>query len=197
MSAEITQVIAAVIGGLLAAGTGWFIENRKDNARLRRARELIITGISDDLQHSVELYEKISDEWEKSRIIWFSSLNELKESRSAYMNHKNEITLFGNPEIRKRLFKYYLQSGDLINSLEYFQHRRYELERRFNDILRDIKFKNPSMTQDEVMKISRTYMENEEREYRNQPGLIAEGVQKLKGFRTVAEKLLQDIKQSA
>jgi hypothetical protein len=63
------QIIAALIGGFLAAGTGWFIQTRLEKSRTDKARDLLITGICDDLSHSLTLYEKIEEEWDKTKKI--------------------------------------------------------------------------------------------------------------------------------
>ena len=46
------QIIAALIGGFLAAGTGWFLQTRLELSRTEKARDLLTIGICDDLNHS-------------------------------------------------------------------------------------------------------------------------------------------------
>ena len=36
------------------------------------------------------------------------TLNELKESRQTYQNNKDWVTTFDDPEMRKKIFRYYL-----------------------------------------------------------------------------------------
>jgi len=83
------QIIAALAGGFLAAGTGWFLQNRLEASRLKRLKQLLIIGISDDLKSSVELYSRVIDEWDKSQIVWFTTLNELRESRQTYLKNRD------------------------------------------------------------------------------------------------------------
>ena len=74
-----TEIIAALIGGFLAAGTGWFLHTRAETARIGRARHLLTTAIRDDLQHTTAVFERLEDEWDKTKTVWFATLNELRE----------------------------------------------------------------------------------------------------------------------
>ena len=57
-----TEIIAALIGGFLAAGTGWLLHTRAETARIGRARDLLTTAIRDDLQHTTAVFERLEDE---------------------------------------------------------------------------------------------------------------------------------------
>ena len=184
------QIVAALIGGLLAAGTGWFLQTRLEISRTNKFRELLTTGICDDLNHSLGLYEKIEEEWEKTKIVWFSTLNELKESRLTYKENKNWIVLFENTDTRKTIFKYYLRSSELIDMLEYQQKRKYDLGTKFNGLLSDIKLKNPEMEHQEATDLAISYMASEDQEYRRLEISIPENVTKLRKFRTEAKELI-------
>lgn len=63
------QIIAALVGGFLAAGTGRFLQVRLEASRMKRLKELLIIGIKDDLKSSVDLYERVIDDWDKSQIV--------------------------------------------------------------------------------------------------------------------------------
>jgi len=147
------------------------------------------------LQHSIDVYDKIADEWEKSKTIWFSTLNELRESRSTYQNHKDGITLFEDVEFRRSLFQYYLRSGDLINQLEYCQRRRYELEGKFNDLVRDIRCRNTSVSHADAVKTAQDYMQSENQEFLNLGDSIPVSVNKLRDFRNQAKNLLANFRK--
>lgn len=184
------EIIATIIGGFLAAGTGWFLQNRAENERTDKARRLLTTAICDDLQHATTLYEKIDGEWEKTKTVWFSTLNELRESRQTYQNSKDWIVLFEKSDLRKRIFHYYLRSADLINNIEYQQRRKYELETKFNDLLRDIMFKTPGTSHDEAKGFAISYMAQEDAEYRNLEVSLPENIRKLDRFKIEAKDLL-------
>ncbi|MGZ4958902.1 MAG: hypothetical protein ACXV7J_06600 [Methylomonas sp.] len=185
------QIVAALIGGFLAAGTGWFLQTRLEISRTNKIRELLITGICDDLDHSLDLYEKIEEEWDKTKIVWFSTLDELKESRQTYKDNKNWIVLFGNKDTRKRIFKYYLKSTELIDSLEYQQRRKYELENKFNGLVSDIKLRSPGLMDEDANALAESYMKAEDTEYRRLQNRIPETVIKLNKFRVEAEELIK------
>ncbi len=183
------QIFAALLGGFLAAGTGWFLQTRLENSRTRKALDLLIIGISDDLNHSIGLYEKIEEEWDKTKIVWFSTLSELRESRQTYKDNKNWIVLFENTEIRKRIFKYYLKSTEIIDTLEYQQRRKYELENKFNGLVSDIKLKTPTIEHEEATRLAISYMEQENSEYQRLQDSIPDTVIKLGKFSSEAKEL--------
>ena len=95
-----------MVGGFLAASTGWFLDRRREKAKVKQLRKLLTTGIGDDLQHSIDLYDKIADEWEKTKTVWFATLNELRESRQTYLNNKDWVTIFEDAELRTKIFRY-------------------------------------------------------------------------------------------
>ena len=187
------QIIAAIIGGFLAAGTGWFLQTRLEISRTDKALNLLTTGICDDLNHSLSLYEKIDEEWTKTKIIWFSTLNELKESRQTYKENKNWIILFEDSGIRNKIFKYYLKSAELIDTLEYQQRRKYELENKYNDLVSDIKLKNPEIEHKEASDLAISYMSSENNEYQRLVDSIPETVAKLTKFNIEAKELLNKL----
>ena len=187
------QIIAAIIGGFLAAGTGWFLQTRLETSRTDKARNLLTTGICDDLNHSLSLYEKIDEEWTKTKIIWFSTLNELKESRQTYKENKNWIVLFEDSGIRNKIFKYYLKSAELIDTLEYQQRRKYELGNKYNGLVSDIKLKNPDIEHKEASNLAISYMTSENDEYQRLEGSIPETVAKLTKYSIEAKELLNEL----
>lgn len=185
------QIIATLIGGFLAAGTGWFLQSRLEISRIRKTRNLLTAGICDDLNHSLSLYEKVEEEWGKTKTVWFSTLNELKESRQTYKDNKNWIVLFENTDARKRIFKYYLKSAEIIDILEYQQRRKYELENKYNGLVSDIRLKNPTIEQKEASKLAISYMESENSEYLRLQDGIPETVAKLGKFNGEAKELIK------
>ena len=189
------QVIAALIGGGLAAGTGWFLQVQLEKSRLKRTKKLLTLGIIDDLEQAIHLYERIADEWDKSQTIWFSSLNELKESRQTYQNNKDWILVYDDADLRKQIFQYYLKSADRINTLEYQQRRKYEIEHKLNELIRDIKFRDTSITHEQAVELAVSLMEAENREYTNLQTSIPDEVAKLKEYKGEAKELLNRLKK--
>lgn len=190
MNLDWTIVTSTFVGAFLAAGTGYLFELRRERSRISSARKLLKTAIGDDLKHSLSLYDKIAEEWEKTKTVWFSTLNELKESRFTYQNNKDWINIFDDSDLRRAVFRYYLQTAEQLNTLEYQQRRKYEIESRLNDTIRDIKLREPSVVHDDAVKTAVSYMENENREYENLLRLIPESMQKLAQFKLHAQDLL-------
>jgi len=195
MGQIIAAVIGAIIGGFLAAGAGWFLDRKREEARLSKVRSLLSTGISDDLQHSIQLYDRILEDWERSKVVWFATLIELRESRQTYLNNKDWIVLFDDSQLRVKLFRYYLKSADLINTLEYRQRRKYEIENKFNDLIRTLKLQNPTFTHDDAVRTAVSYMETEDKEYTFLKESIPEAVNKLPTFKSEAKELLDRVSQ--
>ncbi len=188
------QVVAALIGGFLAAGTGWLLQVQLEKSRLKRTKKLLALGITDDLEQSIHLYDRIDDEWDKSQMIWFSSLNELKESRQTYQNNKDWILVYEDADLRKQIFQYYLKSADRINTLEYQQRRKYEIEHKLNELIRDIKYRDVTVTHDAAVQSAISLMEAESREYTNLQTSIPEAVRKLSEIKGEAKELMNRLK---
>ncbi|MEK6735742.1 MAG: hypothetical protein AABY47_04175 [Pseudomonadota bacterium] len=171
------------------AGTGYLFERRRESTRMAQAQQLLKIAIADDLKYAVTLYDKVAEEWEKTKTVWFATLNEIRESRFAYQNNKDWIHVFENPDLRRRIFRYYLQSAERINNLEYQQRRKYEIESRLNDTIRDIKQKDSSLKHEDAGRVALGYMENENREYENLLKSIPESIGKLSDFKREAQEI--------
>jgi hypothetical protein len=142
----IAELAAAVLGGAITAGTGWFLERRREAAKLHQTRSLLTRAILDDLNNSLAIYDKIAEEWERTKIVWFPTLNELKLSRQPYLNGKDWAAVLDDENLRRELFRYYMQSAEKIALLERGQTRKYELERIYNDVRRHILLTDPNAT---------------------------------------------------
>lgn len=189
MNLDWTTIVSTFVGAFLAAGTGYLFEQKRESTRMAQARKLLKTAIADDLKYVVSLYDKIGDEWDKTKTVWFATLNEIRESRFTYQNNKDWIHVFDDPELRRRIFRYYLQSAERMNNLEYQQRRKYEIEARFNDTIRDIKQKDPTLSHDAAVKATTSYMENENHEYDNLQKSIPDSISKLSEFKREAQEL--------
>lgn len=183
------QIIAALIGGFLAAGTGWFLQVRLETSRLKKLKRLLILGISDDLKSSIELYGRVIDEWEKSQTVWFTTLNELRESRQAYIKNRDWIVLVKDESLRQKLFKYYHRSADHISLLEQQQRRKYEIQSKLNDVVRDVQLRNPALTREQALPQAVALMHAEDQELIGLNTLLPQGVLKVRDFRDEAREL--------
>lgn len=184
------QIVAALIGGFLAAGTGWFLQVRLERSRLKRLKQLLLLGIADDLKSSVELYARVIDEWEKSQIVWFTTLNELRESRQTYLRNRDWMVLINDEALRQKLFKYYHRSADHINLLENQQRRKYEIQAKLNDVMRDLQLRNAALTREQALQQAVQLMQAEDQELVGINNLLPNGIQRMRDFRSEAKELL-------
>lgn len=188
--AQVSQLLATVVGGFLAAGTGWFLQWRLEASRLKRTKSLLIIGIVDDLKWSVSLYDRLIDEWEKSNTIWFTTLNELRESRQVYLKNRDWLVLVKDETLRQRVFKYYHRSADHINLLENQQSRKYAIQEKLNEVVRDIRLRQEGVTHDQAVEQAINAMQADDHELRGINGLIPQNIQKVRDFRNEAKELL-------
>ena len=89
------EIIAAIIGGFLAAGAGWILQWRQESSRLKKLRELLALAIGDDLKSTIDLYNQLAEGWEQSRLIWFNLISEINDSRKSY-ELKSKLVYGGN-----------------------------------------------------------------------------------------------------
>ena len=155
------EITVAIIAGFLAAGTGWFLDRSREKEKIANFKHIITTGICDDLRQAINLYDKINGEWDKTNIIWFTTINEFRESRQTYHNHKDWIVLFKDADLRKKIFRYYLESADTVNQLEYYQKRKNEIETRNNEIIYNIKMNQPGIVHNVAVNQAWGYMVTE------------------------------------
>lgn len=184
------QIIAALVGGFLAAGTGWFLQVRLEASRLKRLKQLLLLGISDDLKSAAELYARVIDEWEKSQIVWFTTLNELRESRQTYLRNRDWMVLIKDETLRQKLFKYYHRSADHINLLENQQRRKYDIQSKLNEVMRDVQLRNTALTREQALQQAVQLMHAEDQELVGINNLLPPGIQKMRDFKVEAKELL-------
>ncbi len=149
INAEWTTIIAAIVGGLLAGGTGWFISYSKDCRDFKRKADFFTEVIKDDLNKAMRLYKKLVKEWEKDSIISFDTLGELAASREIY--NKNKEWLFIYPEsIRNNIWDYYYQSGVLTDYISYLENCKLQILIPEQEMQLCLKNQNPSMSQEQI-----------------------------------------------
>jgi len=184
------ELLATLIGGVLAAGTGWFLQWRLEASRMKRLKSLMLIGILDDLKSSENLYERLIDEWEKSGTVWFTTLNELRESRQIYLKNRDWLVLVTDEGLRAQIFKYYHRSADLINLLENQQNRKYQIQAKLNEVVRDIRLRDEGTTQEQALERAVQAMEAENRELTGINSLIPQNIQKMREFKREAKELV-------
>lgn len=190
------ELVAAIVGGFLAAGTGWFLQNRLEASRQKRLAQLFVIGVRDDLKSSVELYDRLVDEWEKSQTVWFTTVNELRESRQTYQKNRDWLVLLKNEGIRQKLFRYYHRSADHLGLLENQQRRKYEIQAKLTELVRELQLRDGSLSRENGLKQAVGLMHAEDQELVGINNLLPQNVQKLKDFKTDAKELLAALPES-
>lgn len=188
------ELLSAMLGGFLAAGTGWLLQIQIERQKVARIRKFLSIAIADDLEHSLNIYDRIEDEWSMTSTIWFSSLNELRESRAVFINNKDSIISFNDQKIRRRIFKYYLKSSELIGLLDFYQRRRYELQGKFNDMVTNIKINENGISEEKAKEIALSIMHQEDEEFKKIENAIPETIKKLLGQKLEATELMTSLK---
>lgn len=184
------DILSAFIGGILAAGTGWFLQNRLESARIKKLKNVLLLGVNDDLKTSVVLYEQIAEGWERSKTIWFNLINELSDSRHIYTNNKEWIILIEDEELRNDISQYYRQSANHLLSLQNSQQRIYDIENKYLRELQDFKIRNPTIDADSAKEIVLSSMNNESSDlahYQDQIPILVAGMNR---FRDKANNIL-------
>lgn len=191
------EIIATVIGGFLAAGTGWFLQWRLEKSRLNRLKKLFLVGIKDDLNNSLELYNRLIEDWEKTQIIWFTTLNEFNESREVYVRNKDWITLLPDESTRKKILQYYRRSANHLVQLQNAQQRKYDITQKFNQLTaqlyatRKATVIKVNLPLQDAKNEALLLMEDEATEMKNLGDKhLPELVHKLERFRTEAKDIL-------
>lgn len=63
------NVLATILGGLIAGATGVGLQMWQEYRRLCRIKKLLTNGIRDDLNDAIYLFQKLEEDWNKSGII--------------------------------------------------------------------------------------------------------------------------------
>jgi hypothetical protein len=186
----LNELLAAIIGGFLAAGTGWFLQYRLEAARLERGYKLLLVGICDDLKASLELYERLLDEWGKTQVVWFTTLNELRESRQIYLKNREWLILVKDENLRQKVFRYYHRSAEHINLLENQQRRKYDIQAKLNDLVRDLQLRTPQLVREQGLQQAASLMQAEDQELFSINSALPQSIQRLRDFKVEAKDLL-------
>jgi len=187
----VSELVAAVIGGFLAAGTGWFLQTRLEASRSKRLKQMMVVGITDDLKSSSELFDRVLDEWDKTQIVWFTTLNELRESRQTYLKNRDWLVLFNDEALRQRVFKYYHRSADHFSLLENQQRRKYEIQNKLNELVRDIQLRDSTLTREVALQQGIALMQPEGRELAGIDEMLSRNIQRTRDFKVDAKELLE------
>ncbi|HOO52234.1 MAG TPA: hypothetical protein PLK94_13180 [Alphaproteobacteria bacterium] len=184
------QIISTLIGGMLAASTGWLLQTRSEHARIKRLKQLLLIGITDDLKLSIELYGRVIDEWEKSKTVWYTTISELRESRQIYVKNRDWMALIDDEILRQGIFKYYNMSSNYISVLENQQKRKYEILAKLNELIREIQLRNGDLSIEQAQQKAIQLMPAEGNELNGLNTLLPQIIQHMRDFRSEAKELL-------
>ncbi|MDF3034238.1 MAG: hypothetical protein K0R76_1192 [Alphaproteobacteria bacterium] len=194
MIQTVSQLLLTILGGVITGGVGLLLSRSEDARKKKNLQKLLIVGICDDLELSLQLYDKVAEEFEKSKVIWLSTLNELRESRQTYKNNKDFITLFDDEKLRIDIFRYYNRTGDIISTLEYQQKRRMVIEDNFSNAVHAKMSQNPELKKADAEAIVLMINEAEAKEYQMLTINIPATIHNLKEFKTTAIELIRQLK---
>jgi hypothetical protein len=150
--------------------------------------------MSDDLRNSVELYDRIAEDWEKSRTIWFNLVDELFESRHVYANNKDWITVIDDEELRKEIFQYYRKSAQHLLQLRNAQQRKYDIQNRYNLLVQEYRMRNPGIELEDARATVAPTMATESEELNYLDKQIPDLVSGLSRYKINAESVLEKLK---
>lgn len=61
--------------------------------------------------------ERLAEDWENSKIVWFSTINEIDASRHTYNKNSDWIALIKDDDLRKKIAQYYRRSANHLLQL--------------------------------------------------------------------------------
>jgi len=191
------EIIATIAGGFIAAITGWFVQTRIEASRTKRLKKLLILGITDDLDNSLDLYDQLTENWERSQVVLFNLLTEVLDSRHVYVNNRDSIVLINDTNLRNKIFQYYRKSGNHLLNLQSLQQRKYDIDNKFKLALQDQRLRNPQLPLDQAQDLVFQTMSGERDEWayydKQIPALIS-GIQRFKNdAKDIREALKNEI----
>lgn len=187
------EILAAILGGFLAAGAGWFLQTRLENTRLKRLRTLLLVGMRDDLNNAIELFGRLSDDWDKSGIVWFTTINEFTESREVYVKNKDWITLLHSDDLRVKILRYYRRSANHILQLQNSQQRKYDIQRKYNELVLDLRRQDAVSSLEEISARAVKLLDAEGQELAFLNEQLRKLIQQLDRFKVDAQEILKEI----
>ncbi len=189
-----TQIVATILGGFLAAGAGWFVDWKRESRRLENIQSLAITALQDDLKYSIGLYDKLTEDYNKTSIIWFAIINTIQESRQFYQKNKEWLVIFDDKELREKIFQYYIQSDLFLKKLENMEKRKGEIEKRLFEKINQFKIEHPTWKEDAIRKTALASMNDEVKEHDNLvKKIIPDSVLEIRDYRSNASGLINSI----
>ena len=158
-------ITTTLIGEIVAIGAGLIIDRRHSNKRIEQAKQYLLSGISDDLKHSIEICNTIKSEWEEHSRVERKTINELKRCALTYRHNQEQIALVYKHERGEQIFKYFHEVIEIVGAMEHDQGCINDIEAAFNDKLHRLKQRTPNISDDEVVTAVTSALTAEQKHY--------------------------------
>lgn len=125
-SEVVAAIVGAVLGGFLAAGSSLAVNTWQVRRQQGEVRRLFALMLIEDLRVAVTLYEQIAEDWKRSQMVHFPTLNELADSRQIFERSRETAALLKDVDLRTDLFQYYRRSTQQQLKLRNMQQQRHD-----------------------------------------------------------------------
>ena len=110
--------------------------------------------------------------------------------RSRSRNHRSRSPKCA---LRQRIFKYYHRSADFLSLLENQQRRKYDIQSRLNDLIRELQLRNHELTREAALVKAVPLMQAEDQELTWINAQLPQNVQRARDFKAEAKELLGEL----
>ncbi len=110
--------LVAVIGSFIGAGAGFVIDTKRQKGRIEKITSSLKTDISCDLERSIELYDKLLNEWLTTDPAWLATLQQLRSANPTYCSNQEWLGLFDRYGCKIQICDYYADSSQLFDRVE-------------------------------------------------------------------------------
>jgi hypothetical protein len=139
------------------------------------------------------LFNRLSDDWDKSKVVWFTTINEFAESREVYIKNKDWISLLHNDDLRVKILRYYRRSANHILQLQNSQQRKYDIQRKYNELVLDLRRQDPATPIEDISAMAIRLLDAEDHELGFLNEQLPKLIQQLDRFKSDAQEILKEI----
>jgi len=189
----ISALSGAIIGAAIGGFFGWLLPLISERRIQAKQKELFSMALIDDLSSAPDLFEKVTNDWEKARQVSFEYTIELKERRKIYQRHFDYL-LFYPSEIRSKIFNYYIKTDKLITLLETLQNNLWRCFGEYKNVLKLIKRTNPHISDEEAGRLAMVHLDEENKEAITINILIEKQIKQLADFGREAKEIIEKLK---
>jgi hypothetical protein len=158
-------ITTTLIGEIVAISAGLFIDRGRSDKRIEQAKQYLLSGIGDDLKHSIEISNTLKDEWENHSRVERKTINELKRCALTYRHNQELIALVYKHERGEQIFKYFHEIIEIIDAMEHDQGCINDVEAAFNDKLHSLRQRNPNISDEEAVTAVTSALNDEQKRF--------------------------------